>query len=467
MELIKDYFFCGIGGSGMLPLAMIVKAQGHSVAGSDRSRDQGRSPEKFRWLEKEGITLFKQDGSGVARTTQTLVTSGAVEDTVPDVKAAIEVDASRVTRPELLAELFNTAEVSIGIAGTSGKSTTTGMIGWILHHLEKNPAVVNGAVMKNFVSGETPFASAITGSQNLFVSEVDESDGSIALFKPTIAVLNNIAVDHKTLEELRKLFKDYVARSETAILNLDNDETKSIAGGLPAARKLTYSLSNPSADLYGKGLVPAAHGISFVVTEMKSGVSHDVTLNMPGAHNVSNALGALCATTALGIPLADAAEALASFEGISRRLEYVGTRGGITVIDDFAHNPDKIAASLRTLHDFDGRLLVFFQPHGFGPLARMKDAFIETFTEGLAEDDVLLLCDPVYFGGTVKRTVTSEDIVAGVKAAGREAQALKTRDECGERLRDLATHKDRIIIMGARDDTLTEFAKDLLARIFK
>lgn len=451
----------------MLPLAMIVKAQGHVVAGSDRSRDQGRSPEKFAWLEDHGIALFDQDGSGVTRDSQTLVTSGAVEDTVPDVKAAIDASATRVTRPELLAQIFNAAEMSIGVAGTSGKSTTTGMIGWILHAAKMSPTVMNGAVMKNFISDETPFASAITGAPDLFVSEVDESDGSIALYEPAIAVLNNIAVDHKTLEELRQLFKDYVGKAATSVLNLDNAEVKAIAGLLPSGRKRTYSLSNLDADLYGKHLVHAPGGISFDVVDMQSGVSHCVTLKMPGAHNVSNALAALAATTVVGVPLATAAEALASFEGISRRLELVGTRGGITIIDDFAHNPDKIAASLKTLHAFDGRLLVFFQPHGFGPLAKMKDAFIEAFAQGLGEDDQLLLCEPVYYGGTVERAVTSQDIVDGVVAAGRNAEALPTRKDCGTRLKELATHRDRIIIMGARDDTLSDFARDLLTTLFK
>lgn len=152
-----------------------------------------------------------------------------------------------MTRAELLAELFNAAEMSIGIAGTSGKSTTTGMIGWILSEAAgveegKPPTVVNGAVMKNFISKETPFASAITGDPDLFVSEVDESDGSIALFQPTIAVLNNIAVDHKTLEELRSLFKAYVLGAGRAVCNLDNEEAKLVAGYVPPGNKITYSL---------------------------------------------------------------------------------------------------------------------------------------------------------------------------------------------------------------------------------
>lgn len=292
-----------------------------------------------------------------------------------------------MTRAELLAELFNAAEMSIGIAGTSGKSTTTGMIGWILSEAAgveegKPPTVVNGAVMKNFISKETPFASAITGDPDLFVSEVDESDGSIALFQPTIAVLNNIAVDHKTLEELRSLFKAYVLGAGRAVCNLDNEEAKLVAGYVPPGNKITYSLGNPSADLYGKNIHPGPEGISFDMTEMKSGETHQVTLKMPGVHNISNALAAIAATSALDVPLETAVKALGTFKGIRRRLERVGKKGGITVIDDFAHNPDKIAASLKTLHDFKGRLLVFFQPHGFGPLAKMRDGFIQTFIEG-------------------------------------------------------------------------------------
>lgn len=446
----------------MLPLAMIVKAAGHEVSGSDRSRDQGRTPEKFNWLEAEGIALFDQDGSGLTSDTQTLVTSGAVEDTVPDVKAAIEVGAARQTRPELLAELFDGADLSIGVAGTSGKSTTTGMIGWILDQAGKEPTIMNGAVMKNFMSADQPFASALTGSPDLFVSEVDESDGSIALYDPKIAVLNNISIDHKTMDELRALFSDYVAKSEIAILNLDNGETKRISFSLPSDRKITYSLKNPEADLYGARLRHQPDGVSFEVVEVKSGKQSHVHLRMPGAHNVENALAALAATSAAGITIPEAAAHLESFAGIRRRMELVGTKFGITVFDDFAHNPDKIAASLKTLHQFPGRLLVFFQPHGFGPLAKMKNDFIETFGQGLTDEDILLMCEPVYYGGTVERTVTAGDIVSGVTARGWNAEVHETREECGARLKSLMKQGDRIIIMGARDDTLSEFAADLL-----
>jgi len=463
MSQDTPYFFCGIGGSGMLPLALIVQARGHAVAGSDRSLDQGRTARKFDFLRNQGITLFPQDGSGITRPEQILVTSAAVEESVPDVQAARRVGARLMTRAQLLARLFNAAATGIGVAGTSGKSTTTGMIGWLLHRAGLDPTVMNGAVMKNFVTGASPFASALVGRGAAFVAEVDESDGSIAQYQPAVAVLNNVALDHKSMDELRTLFGDFIAKAGTAVLNLDNDETARLAAPLSSGRKITYSLSDPAADLLGGDLTPAPDGIAFSVTEGE--VTARLRLLVPGRHNVSNALAALGAARALGLGLAEAARALDGFAGIRRRLETVGSANGVTVIDDFAHNPDKLAASFETLHAFPGRLLVMFQPHGFGPLRLMKNEFIAGFAAHLCQEDVLVMPDPVYFGGTVDRSVTSADIAEGVRAKGRTAEAFSERTRCGERLLELAKPGDRIVVMGARDDTLSVFAAELLAKL--
>ncbi len=200
--------------------------------------------------------------------------------------------------------------------------------------------------------------------------------------------------------------------------------------------------------------------------ERASGESASVRLRMPGRHNAANALAAIGAARACGVALAEAAEALGGFAGLGRRLDVIGTAGGVTVIDDFAHNPDKIAATLDTLHEFPGRLLVLFQPHGFGPLRLMKDALIDGFAEHLGADDVLVMPDPVYFGGTVAdRSVTSADIAAGVAARSRDARAIAERAACADMLIELARPGDRIVIMGARDDTLTETAEDILTRM--
>jgi len=465
MTQTKHYFFCGIGGSGMLPLALIVQAQGHVVKGSDRSLDQGHMTQKFAFLRSKGIELFAQDGSGVCDPNQILVASAAVEDTVPDIAAANRLGLVRLTRADLLAELFNGAPKSIAVGGTSGKSTTTGMIGWILHRAGLHPTVMNGAIMKNFITDDTPFASAVVGRRDMFVSEVDESDGSIAMFDPTIAVLNNVAVDHKPMEQLRELFGGFVARSQKAVLNLDNDETAVLAERLGRDRILTYSRIRSDADYSASLIVPEADGIRFRVTETAAGASVQVKLEMPGQHNVSNSLAALCAARACGVSLEAAGAALTTFSGIRRRLELVGRRHDITIIDDFAHNPDKIAASLSTLHDFPGRLLIMFQPHGFGPLRLMKDDFIACFCHHLQPEDVLLMPEPVYFGGTVDRSVSAQDLVQALRKAGLRAEAFAERSACGERLMALAEPGDRILVMGARDDTLSQFAADLLERV--
>jgi UDP-N-acetylmuramate--alanine ligase len=452
---VKDYFFCGIGGSGMMPLALIVAGQGHRVAGSDRSLDQGRTAPKFDWLRARGIALFPQDGSGVTHADQIIVASTAVEDTVPDIVAANQVGAQRLRRADLLAELFNAAPMGIAVGGTSGKSTVTGMIGWIFHALGRDPTVMNGAVMKNFATADAPFASALVGEGDAFISEVDESDGSIALYAPDIAVLNNIALDHKSMEELRDLFGAFTAKARVAVLNLDNDEV----ARFPRANAITYSLGGVAADLMARAIVERPDGVDFTVN------GHSVSLQVPGRHNVSNALAALAAAQAAGLDLADAAQAISGFAGLRRRLEVVGSTKGVTVFDDFGHNPDKITATLRTLHAFAGRLLIFFQPHGYGPLKQMGHELIATFAREMAAEDALILCDPVYFGGTVDRSVGSAQIVEGVVAAGRKATHLPERDACGDWLAGHALPGDRIVIMGARDDSLSAFALRLVDRL--
>ena len=465
MNRDKHYFFCGIGGSGMLPLALIVKRMGFSVSGSDRALDQGRDSGKFARLRASGIPLFPQDGSGIADARTVLVASAAVEETVPDVQAARRVGAVRMTRAQLLAELFNAAPLRIGVAGTSGKSTTTGMTGWILDRAGLDPTIVNGAAMTNYLSGDDPFASARAGGAEApFLCEVDESDGSIALFRPDIALVNNVSLDHKPLDELRTLFGGFVAGARVAVLNRGNGESLALAEKAPG-RVLTYGIEDEEADLGAWRITPEGDGAAFDLRDRQSGTILPVRLQVPGRHNVANALAALAAARACGVPLDRAVLALADFSGLRRRLERVGTARGVTVIDDFAHNPDKIAASLAALHEKPGRLLILFQPHGFGPLALMKDALIAGFTEGLAGDDVLALSDPVYFGGTAARTVSSGMIADGIAARGRTAFADSSREALGERLVAMAEPGDRIVVMGARDDSLSSFAADLLTAL--
>lgn len=460
------WFFCGIGGSGMLPLALILRGMGARVAGSDRALDQGRTPEKFAWLESLGFTLHPQDGSGLVSPDQVLVASTAVEDTVPEVVRARELGCKRLSRAELLADLFNAAPCGIAIGGTSGKSTVTGMAGWIMQATGRDPTIMNGAVMKNFVAPDAPFASARVGKGEVFVSEVDESDGSIALYRPAVAVVLNVSLDHKSMDELRGLFGDFLGFAGSCAVNLDDVEAAALASRGQCV--IGFGIDSPQADI---GVVPGSVASDPLSTQAqvidrRDGTTHALSLTVPGRHNLSNALAAVAACAAAGVPVVASVAALASYAGLARRFDVIGTSpSGITVIDDFGHNPEKCAATLATLKAHPGRVIAFFQPHGHGPLRQMGTELAATFARLLGAEDVTILCDPVYFGGTVDRSEGSERIVRLIDEAGGKGLYVPARDDCAHRILGLVRHGDRVVVMGARDDTLTAFARDLLERL--
>jgi UDP-N-acetylmuramate--alanine ligase len=449
----------------MLPLALILRGLGATVAGSDRSRDQGRTPEKFAWLESLGIALYPQDGSGLVSSDQILVASAAIEGSVPEVVAARALGTARLSRADLLAALFNRAPSPLAVAGTSGKSTVTGMIGWVLTEAGCDPTIMNGAVMKNFVAADAPFASARVGQGPDFVAEVDESDGSIALYRPAIGVLGNVSLDHKSLEELRVLFGDFVARCGAVAINADDAESMTLA---PRARALlTFGLGAGAMIAADPASIrEAPTGISATVIDRRSGARHDLALGVPGQHNLMNALAAIGAADLAGVPLAVSIPALGRFAGLARRFDIVGTSAnGVTVIDDFGHNPEKVAATLATLRAHPGRVIALFQPHGYGPLRQMGAELAGVLATRLTSDDLVILTDPVYFGGTVDRSAGSGRIVALINAAGGHARHIPARADAGAAIIAMARPGDRVVVMGARDDTLAHFARDILRQL--
>lgn len=450
----------------MLPLAQIVSGLGGEVAGSDRSFDQGRTPAKFAWLQRHGIALFPQDGSGVTGSDQIVVASAAVEDTVPEIVRAGELGCERMTRAELNSSLFNSAKTGVAIAGTSGKSTVTAMLGWILHSHGMAPTIMNGAVMKNFVSPESPFASAQVGSGAVYVSEVDESDGSIALYRPTVGVLLNVSLDHKTMDELRALFGDFLAASASCAINADDGEALALADCAREPLLFGIASENAAISVVPGSVTDTPTSLAATVVDRRDGSHHPLAVGMPGRHNLSNALAAIAGASAAGVPIGEAARALASFAGLARRFDIVGTTpSGVTVIDDFGHNPEKCAATLRALKQHPGRVIAFFQPHGYGPMRQMGAELAETFARELGPEDRVLMSDPVYFGGTVDRSDGADRVVRLVGDAGGHAEHIPMRDDVAQRIVELALPGDRIVIMGARDDTLTEFAKALFERL--
>ncbi|MHA1539959.1 MAG: UDP-N-acetylmuramate--L-alanine ligase [Alphaproteobacteria bacterium] len=451
------YFFCGLGGSGMSAIAQILNHQGFAVAGSDRSFDQGKSLQKFAALQAQGITLSPQDGSGIDKSVDVLVVSSAIEDSIPDVSAAKKQGIKIQKRAEVLAEIFNAADEGIAVGGTSGKSTVTGMIAHILAVLKKDPTVINGAVMLNAISDKT-LGNILCGTGKPCVIEADESDGSIALYRPAVSVLNNITLDHKPLEELRSLFQDFIERASLgAVLNMDCAETRALFTKKDK-KILSFGIEH-EADLQAMDLTPRTDGIDFIVQDIP------VSLQVAGRYNVLNALAAIAAVKHLGVSLEESATALKTFTGIERRMQTIGTKNGVTVIDDFAHNPDKIAASLAALKEHDGRLWVIFQPHGFAPTKLLKDGLIAAFSDHLDAEDCLIMPEIYYAGGTTTRDISSKDILQAVEASNKRVQFFDRRQEIPLFVSPIARAGDRIVVMGARDDTLTDFAKEILERV--
>jgi len=343
------------------------------------------------------------------------------------------------------------------------------MLGWILAHEGLDPTIMNGAVMKNFRTPDAPFASARVGGGGVFVSEVDESDGSIALYRPQVAVLNNVSLDHKSLEELRELFGDFVRRSGSTAANFDDPEVVELVKG--CADLVSFAVSNQDADLHivPNSIVEMPTGISALIAGQGYGTTVPplaISLKTPGRHNLSNAMAAIAAAYICSVDPEASVAALATFTGLARRFDIVGTSpAGVTVIDDFGHNPEKVAATLATLKAHPGRVIAFFQPHGYGPLRQMGHELAEVLATRLGPDDLTILCDPVYFGGTVDRSEGSQRIVRLIGEAGGQAEYIPDRAACGDRIVAIARPGDRIVVMGARDDTLSGFAADILCRL--
>lgn len=450
---MKKYFFCGVGGSGMSALALALKNKGYDISGSDRAYDADVNTPKFDVLKNQGVRLFAQDGSGVDEHTDVLVVSSAVEETIPDVVKARRLNVPVMKRAEVLADFLHEHN-GIAVGGTSGKTTTTAMIGHILREAGLDPSVINGGVMLNYADS-LGMGNVLAGKGSFCVIEADESDGSIELYKPAVSVLTTISLDHKPLEELRVLFGDFVERATVgAVLNADNADVLALKDKNPNV--LTFSALGNDADLKAENVTPAENGVRFVLD------GEEVFLPVIGRHNVANALAAVGAAMQIGIPASQALKALSTFKGVHRRLETVGvTKKNIAVIDDFAHNPEKVAASLSALKDYDGRLIVIYQPHGFKPTKIMRKGLVDAFDKGLGLDDTLIMQEIYYAGGTAQKDISSADLVRDLERTGKRVHFIPDRKAIVSLVKGLAAKGDRIVVMGARDDTLSDFARNI------
>lgn len=454
---MKKVSFCGISGSGMSALAQILKFRGYEVRGSDRSFDQGKDTENKLALENIGIKIFPQNGSAITSDLDCLYISSAVEEKIPDVKKALSLNIPIQKRSDLLAQIFNATPLSIAVGGTSGKTTTTAMIGYILNVLGQKPTVINGGLFKNDTK-QKGIPNVLLGSHELCVAEADESDGSIEKYLPAIAVITNIGQDHKSLDELQKLFTEFALKASMGVVANADCALSAPLLKLEAPLK-TFSIRNPGADIYLSKIKPLPNGLSYVLN------GQEFKLQLPGVFNAANAAAAFAACAFMGILPEESAKALEGFLGTKRRLDIVGTKKGITIIDDFAHNPDKVRASISALRNYEGRLLVMFQAHGFSPMRMMGREIMQSFAKTLQKSDKLFMPEIFYVGGTVTRDISSKDLIDYASSLGVDARFYQTRDEIKEQLTALAQEGDRIVIMGARDNTLPLFCKEILENL--
>ena len=422
------YHFVGVAGVGMSAVAQAVLWQGCAVSGSDRHLDCGLDLAVLKKLSSAGIKLHPQDGSGIDPRLNAVVVSTAIEEDNPDLIAARELDIPVMHRSEILSRLVRDNRC-VAIAGTSGKSTVTGMVGWILDRLGLDPNVVNGAQVLNWMS-ENTIGNTRNGNSDLWVIEADESDKSLLNYHPEHAVITNMSADHFDLEETVSLFRQFASQVE-----------KGAVGAL-------------SGKPYMTDFEPEVHADSSSFTIDGT----EFYIPLPGAYNAENALHAIMLCRKLGLNLEEIAMALSEFKGIHRRLEKVGSSGNITVIDDYAHNPAKIRASLNAVSHYCRAVHLIWRPHGYRPLRTMLDELTSTFTDLIGEKDQLIILPVHDAGGTADRSIGSEALVSALQKKG--VRATETSPEKAIEITTKSAKKgDVIITMGARDPGLPALAK--------
>ncbi|MCM2304922.1 MAG: Mur ligase family protein [Elusimicrobia bacterium] len=441
--------FVGIGGAGMSALAQIHAMDGGPATGSDRDFDRGRGAALKARLEALGVRLFRQDGSAINRETELVVLSTAIEDSNPEIAAAKALGVPLMHRSEFLARHVAGMR-TIAVTGTSGKSTVVAMIFEILEAAGRGPSVITGgaliALQKKGLTG-----NAFRGKSDILVVEADESDGSLVNYKPAVGVFLNLTKDHLEVSALREIFLKFRGNVATSLVNEDDPALADIRADL------TFGLD--SGSVRAEAIELSASGSTFRVKDVS------FTLPAPGRHNVENAIAAIAACVNEGVGLGDCARGLASFQGVARRFQSLGSARGVEVVDDFAHNPAKIAATLTAARLRGRRTMAVYQPHGFAPTRHLKNELIAAFAAGLRPEDRLWLPDIYYVGGTASKDISSNDVVAPLKAQGLHAFHVPDRAAIAALIAAEATEGDLVIVMGARDPSLSDFARDVLAAL--
>jgi UDP-N-acetylmuramate--alanine ligase len=424
--------------------------KGHSIYGSDRAFDINPDHPLKKTFQSKKITIVPQDGKGLDGSFDLAVFSTAVEADQPEVLKARELGIPVMTRPDYLAEItssFNT----IAVSGTSGKSTVSGMLSFLMKKLGLNPNFIGGGRVKQFKTSSSP-GNSLTGSSDYLIIEACESDGSIVNYIPQHTIILNLALDHHTVDVTAGMFRTLIQHTKGKIFI--NADDKNLAAMIEEGT-VTFSIENPS-DFTAEDISYKSLSTDFSLHDVK------FTLSIAGRHNLYNALSCIAVLSELGIPLIDIATVLPEFQGIERRFDIHLNDGKHLVIDDYAHNPHKISSLMETVRRLRSRVCYIFQPHGFGPTRLMKKEYIQTFVENLRDSDHLILLPIYYIGGTASKDISSQDLTDEIKAGGKSAEVIENRKDVLNRIMEYET----CVIFGARDESLSDFAKEV-ADVFK
>ena len=449
-------FFIGIGGIGMSGLAQLLVSQGYSVAGSDRGLGEPGKAELYEKLRRQGIHLYEQDGSGVlAESPDELIVSTAVETGNPDLVAKPDIPVLHRARA-LSQALTNTGAQLIGVAGSCGKTSVTGWIAFALKALGEPVLVVNGGYFAGKLPDDLPGNFLADASPRWVVAEIDESDHSINEFSPDYGVLLNVGNDHYEEAELRRVFAAFMSRCKKGIVCLK--ELQRLADDCKTPVQ-TFSPVKAEDTLYPDNYAMDKHGITFDI----KGVGHFAS-GQSGRHSALNATAviALLKMLSLHTDQAQLAAAIAAFPGIHQRFEVMGTmKDGTPLVNDYAHNPEKIHAAISTAQErFGGPVVAIFQPHGFRPLEFMRTPLAETLKSLLRPGDVFSMLPVYYAGGSASFKPTSEEVVAQLVEYGIAAKAIQ-RPEALSLIHSIP-QKGCVLVMGARDSSLRSWTSSFM-----
>lgn len=446
------YHFSGIAGAGMAPLACLMRSRGHEVQGSDRALDQGKGRETAAWLRAAGISVFPHDGSAITREIGRFVHSTAVEASTPEMQVAVALGLTRVPRPALLAEVVNGGRPGVAIAGTSGKSTITGMLAWLMREAGRSATVIGGAALV----GDGPAGCILAGpAEGPVIAEACESDGTLVGYHPAIGLIHNVSRDHGELPALRAQFGTFAASCSTLFVNALCPEAATIGRTFNA---VTYGAVQGAGAVL-EVLSLEAERASGVLRYHNSEIKLDVPL--PGLHNLENAAAAALIAIELGLDAITIGTLMGRFPGAARRFERIGvTASGIRVVDDYAHNGEKLRAAITTAQAGARRVLAVFQPHGFGPARFLRGELRELLPTLLRSQDRFCYAEIFYAGGTVARDISSRALAEDIGGAYAPDHAAVRAWVARE-----ARPGDTVLIMGARDPELPRLAREVLAAL--